>query len=60
MDSYRYSLVEQVMMLTKKMKMDAHYIEQMPRLERIKALNIVNSIIEQEQDEIREMKAKSK
>ena len=59
MDRYRYSLVEQVMMLTNKMHMAADYVEQMPRLERIKALDIVSRIVEQEQNELRSMKAKT-
>ena len=60
MDSYKYNLVEQVLLLSSKMKLSGEYIENMPRLERKKAIEIVNHIIEKEQEQAENDKEKMK
>jgi hypothetical protein len=59
LDKFRYNLLEQIVVITKKTKMSEDFLIKLPRMERIHILNIVNKVIEKEEEAANEAKGKN-
>lgn len=60
MDKARDNLVDEVIIISKRIGWSGEYIERLPRLERMRALKIIEQMVQEEDKQIKENKLKLK